>query len=242
MGHDRLHDTINVRTLPNQREPAPYAQSGRPSTGRSSRTFKPRRGRLTAREQEAVDLWLPSYSFTPQAHQSIPFDPLVIDIGFGNGETTVALAGEFQDATIIAIDVHTPGFGALLRELHDQSITNVKICDSDALDVLRWSVHDRSVSLINATFPDPWPKVGQQHRRLVQPSFLDMLALKLRVGGTFRFVTDWLPYAEQVRELFRNDDRFEQVPTWSTRPTTKFERRAIEAGRPSTDLAYVLCA
>lgn len=221
-------------------EPAPYAQSGRPSTGRSSRTFKPRRGRLTAGEQEAVELWLAPYSYAPQAHQPIPYDPLVIDIGFGSGETTVALAGEFWAATIVAIDVHTPGFGTLLRELHTLSITNVKICDSDALDVLRWSARDHSVSLINASFPDPWPKVGQQHRRLVQPSFLDLLAAKLRVGGTFRFATDWHQYAEQVCELFRNDDRFEQGPTWNTRPATKYERRGIQAGRPSTDLAYVL--
>ncbi len=225
---------------PPQVDPEPYAQSGRPSTGRSSRTFKPRRGRLTLAEQEAIDRWLPSFTYTPRAHEPIPFDPLVLDVGFGNGETTLALAREFWAATVVAIDVHTPGFGALLRELHDASIANVRICDSDALDVLRWSARDHSVSLINVSFPDPWPKIGQQHRRLVQEPFLDVLARKLRVGGTFRFATDWLPYAEQVVELFSADDRFEQAPPWTTRPNTKFERRGLAAGRPSTDLAYVL--
>lgn len=224
---------------PPHTEPAPYAQSGHPSTGRSSRTFKPRRGRITTAEQEAIDQWLADYTYTPRAHEPIPFDPLVIDIGFGNGETTLGLAEEFWAATVLAIDVHTPGFGALVRELHDRSITNVKICDSDALDVLRWSVRDNSVSLINVSFPDPWPKVGQQHRRLVQQSFLDVLATTLRVGATFRFATDWLPYAEQVEALFSNDDRFEQAPLWTNRPTTKFERRGRHAGRPSTDLAYL---
>ncbi len=172
--------------------------------------------------------------------EMLPFDPLVIDIGFGNGETTLALAREFWAATIVGIDVHTPGFGALLRVLHDESIANVRICDTDALDVLRWSVRDHSVTLVNVAFPDPWPKAGQQHRRLVQASFLEVLTAKLRVGGTFRFATDWVPYAEQVEELFAVDQRFEQAPAWHDRPTTKFERRGIAEGRPITDLAYLL--
>jgi tRNA (guanine-N7-)-methyltransferase len=221
-------------------ESEPYAQSGRPSTGRDSRTFKARRGRLTLSEQEAVDQWRSVYEYVPTAAEMLPFDPLVIDIGFGNGETTLALAREFWAATIVGIDVHTPGFGALLRILHDQSITNVRICDTDALDVLRWSVRDHSVTLVNVAFPDPWPKVGQQHRRLVQVSFLDVLATKLRVGGTFRFASDWLPYAEQVEELFAADARFEQAPPWHDRPKTKFENRGIAEGRPITDLAYLL--
>jgi tRNA (guanine-N7-)-methyltransferase len=124
--------------------------------------------------------------------------------------------------------------------LHNESITNVRICDTDALDVLRWSVRNHSVTLVNVAFPDPWPKAGQQHRRLVQASFLDVLATKLRVGGTFRFATDWLPYAEQVAELFSVDARFEQAAPWLDRPATKFENRGIAEGRPITDLAYLL--
>ena len=225
---------------PEPTEPSPYATSGRPSTGRASRTFKPRRGRLTKTEQDAVDRLLPLYLIKPTASETLRFDPLVLDVGFGNGETSVALAVEFWAATVVAIDVHTPGFGALARMVHDRALTNVRICDADALDVLRWSVTDHSLTLLNLAFPDPWPKAGQQHRRLVQPSFLDMLAAKLRVGGIFRFASDWKPYADQVEMLFRNDERFEQAPPWSTRPTTKFETRGLGAGRPSTDLAYLL--
>lgn len=216
---------------------APFSKSGPPPSGRAARTFKPRRGRLTRSEAEAVDALLPAYLLEPRP-TVLDERQLVIDIGFGNGETTVALAMEHPASTVLAIDVHTPGMGVLARALHEGGFTNVRIVDADALDVVTWMCAPGAARLINVSFPDPWKKPSQYHRRLVDASFIDLVATRLASGGELRFASDWEHYARVVTELLSAHMEFERADPWTSRPTTKFERRALAAGRVITDLAY----
>lgn len=216
---------------------APFSMSGPPASGRSARTFKPRRGRLSRSEADAVATLLPAY-LTPPSIQPVPESDLVFDVGFGNGETTIALAERFPDRLVIAVDVHTPGLGVLARALADRDIKNVRVIDADALDVLTWMCGPGQASLVNVSFPDPWPKAGQQHRRLVDHSFADLLATRLRSGGVFSFASDWQPYVKAVEEVLRAQRDFEPTNAWTDRPETKYERRGKAAGRAITNLSY----
>jgi tRNA (guanine-N7-)-methyltransferase len=211
--------------------------SGPPTSGRSARTFKPRRGRLSGSETEAVETLLPRYRLAPSV-EPLTGAGLVFDVGFGNGETTVALAERFPGRTVIAIDVHTPGLGVLARTLSGRGIDNVRIVDADALDVLTWMCGPGQASYVNVSFPDPWPKAGQQHRRLVDRSFADLVATRMCLGGVFSFASDWQPYADVVDEVLGAHSDFEPTEPWTDRPETKYERRGKAAGRVITNLSY----
>lgn len=235
--HDDRNRPYHRRVMSKPPPSSPFSMSGPPASGRASRTFKPRRGRLTRSEQDAVDTLLPAYLVEPSTSPFASAD-LVLDIGVGNGETTIALASEYPEWLIVAIDVHTPGLGALARSVHEATLTNVRVVDADALDVLTWMTRPDQIAIVNVSFPDPWPKAGQQHRRLVDASFVALLASRIRTGGIFCFATDWTPYAQRVVEVFDAESAFEQAATWAGRPLTKFQRRGVAAGREITDLAY----
>ena len=227
---------------------APFAQSGRPASGRGARTFMPRRGRMNDVKQKAVVELVPTLLVKPEAvfiDQQAVFGriaPLAVEVGFGMGESTVALAYDHPEWDIIAIDVHTPGFAALAIGLAANRRTNVRIVDADALDVLEWMVAPGSVTLLTSFFPDPWPKKDQQHKRLVTESFADLVASRLTPDGIWRMATDWPDYGEQMHQVVvkspsvvpYGDDPFAR---WPGRPITKFENRGLLAGRPIVDLA-----
>jgi tRNA (guanine-N7-)-methyltransferase len=229
---------------------APFAQSGRPASGRGARTFMPRRGRMNDVKQKAVVELVPALLVKPEAvflDQQAIFGrsaPLAVEVGFGMGESTVALAHDHPEWDIIAIDVHTPGFAALAIGLAANGRTNVRIVDADALDVLEWMIAPASVTLLTTFFPDPWPKKDQQHKRLVTESFADLVASRLTPDGIWRMATDWPDYGEQMHQVVANspsviplgDDPFAR---WPGRPITKFENRGLLAGRPIVDIATI---
>jgi tRNA (guanine-N7-)-methyltransferase len=210
----------------------------------------PRRGRMNDVKARAVVELVPALLVPPNPvfiDQEAIFGriaPLAVEVGFGMGESTVALAHDHPEWDIIAIDVHTPGFAALAIGLAANGRNNVRIVDADALDVLEWMIAPGSVTLLTTFFPDPWPKKDQQHKRLVTESFADLVASRLTPDGIWRMATDWPDYGEQMHRVVANspsvvpseDDPFAR---WPDRPITKFENRGLLAGRPIVDIAAV---
>lgn len=209
------------------------------------RTFKPRRSRITRREQRALDhhgglliepgetpINFPTVFATPT--------PPVLEIGFGIGDSTLAYAKAQPDVPILAIDVHTPGVGRLIADLQDEHITNVRVMEADALGVLEHNVADLSLAGVRSFFPDPWPKARHYKRRLIQPAVLELVARKLIPRGWWHIATDWPEYAEWITNTFHQCPHFigGVIARPDDRPITHFERRGINEGRAITDFRY----
>ena len=170
--------------------------------------------------------------------------PLIIDIGFGSGETTVALAEHHPEANILGIETHENGLAMLAHELDQRSIANVRLVCGDAFDVIGAMIPKQSAHIIQLVCPDPWPKHNQSHRRLVNGPFAAMLAERLIVGGELRLATDWEPYAEQMARVIDAEPLLENAyvrfaPPHTQRPVTNYERKGLAAGRTVRDLLAV---
>lgn len=209
------------------------------------RTFKPRRSRFTARAKRALaehrDLMLePSDSVLDLAAVWGRDVPVVVEIGFGDGSATAAMAAADPGTGVLAIDVHTPGVGELLWQLSAAGMRSVRVVEADALAVLARMVPPGSLAGVRSYFPDPWPKARHHKRRLVQPAVLDLVARRLAPGGTWHLATDWDEYADAMQECFAADSRWRggPVPRPEGRPETRYERRALREGRRVTDLLY----
>ena len=173
--------------------------------------------------------------------------PVILEIGFGLGEATLSQAAMHPDHGILAIDVHTPGVGRLLAELDARGITNVRVIEGDALELLHDRLPAASLAGIRVFFPDPWPKSRHHKRRIIVPSNLSMMARVLMPGGFLHFATDWQQYADAARETIAANADFRILSTEeqpaiasaATRPRTKFESRGIAAGRAITDIVAI---
>lgn len=211
------------------------------------RTFKYRRGRVTLAQQHAIDTVGPVLGLDLSSGVIDPVAlfgreaPLAFEIGFGMGETTVALAALQPEIDVIAIDVHTPGAGALLRALSAQGLTNVRVAVGDGLEVLRGMVPYGALDELRLFFPDPWPKTKHFKRRLFTASFASLAASRLKPGGVVHVATDWGPYAEQVLEVIDAEpllvNNFAGVaPRPEHRPVTRFEQQGIGKGHDVFDI------
>jgi tRNA (guanine-N7-)-methyltransferase len=170
---------------------------------------------------------------------------LVLEIGCGMGEATVEQAAADPARDYLGIDVHTPGLGNLLSLARDRGLDNVAAACGDALDLLRDLVKPASVETIQVFFPDPWPKAKHHKRRIIQPENVALMRERLREGGVLHCATDWADYAQQMLEVLGADpglantaEGYAPRPGW--RPVTKFERRALEAGREVFDLVFTV--
>lgn len=205
---------------------------------------------MTPAQRRALQTLLPRYGLHTA---SVPWDfarlfgrdaPRTLEIGFGNGETLLALAQAHADEDFIGIEVHRPGVGYLLKRLASENLPNVRVICDDALDVLTQCVPDASLDTVLLYFPDPWPKKRHHKRRLLQPEFVALLARKLKSGGLFSAATDWTEYAEQMSALlscsvdFMTTKMDGAVPQAPVRPLTKFEQRGLHLGHPVFDLAF----
>jgi tRNA (guanine-N7-)-methyltransferase len=209
------------------------------------RTYKPRRTRITDRaaralvEQAAFVLEPTDSALDPAAVWGAGV-PVVVEIGFGDGLATAEMAQADRSTGVLAIDVHTPGVGALLARIADAGLTNVRVMEADALTVLARMVPPHSLAGVRSYFPDPWPKARHHKRRLVQPEVLDLVRSRLVPGGTWHLATDWAEYADWTQACFAADARWQggviARPAW--RPVTRYERRALRDGRAITDLVY----
>ena len=169
--------------------------------------------------------------------------PVVAEIGFGMGETTARIAAENPGVDYLAIEVHAPGVGSLLRQVEERGLTNVRIVTHDAVEVLREMVPMDSLAGIHVFFPDPWPKKRHHKRRLVQPAFAALCAARLAPGGYLHVATDWQEYAKHVLAvlsatpaLANTAESFAPRPT--SRPETKFERRGLNLGHGVWDIVF----
>ncbi len=212
---------------------------------RGIRTFKPRRSRITKSQQHAVD--------NPQAltityqdeilNWPTPPTPLYLDIGFGNGVSTLHIARTEPQAAFLAIDVHTPGVGDLLSELHTQELTNVRVMETDAIAVLENMIAPGSIAGVYTLFPDPWQKARHHKRRIVQHSILDLIHTRLALGGFWHIATDWAHYAQEITKLFSQPThQLQWIGGEMSRPdrvVTRYEARAIDEGRAVSDFRFI---
>jgi tRNA (guanine-N7-)-methyltransferase len=217
---------------------------------RHIRSFVMRRGHLSDAQRDAHGSLLPQYG-VPEGTGPIDAErlfgrsaPLVLEIGFGMGHTTAEIARLRPDTDFLGVEVYTPGVGSLLRALQSQGLTNVRVIQHDAVEVLRDRIAPASLAGVHVYFPDPWPKKRHHKRRLIQPAFVAALAGRLAPGGYLHCATDWEPYAEQMLEvlsgepLLRNTaDGWAPRPAW--RPLTKFEQRGLRLGHGVRDLMFV---
>ena len=218
---------------------------------RPIRTFHPRRGRMSARHAEArAELW-PAYGLAVEDGDRTPLDlsglfgrraPVVLEIGFGMGDTTAAMASADPGRDYLAIEVHTPGIGNLLALVRDRGLPNVRVARGDAMQ-LACRLAPGSLDAVHVFFPDPWPKARHHKRRLIQPGNVALLRRAIRPGGLLRCATDWPEYAAAMAETLAADPGLipappESVPPRAGRPVTRFERRGRAAGRPIADLLF----
>jgi len=165
--------------------------------------------------------------------------PLLVDIGIGSGDATRSWAAQAPEARVLAIELHRPGIAKLLTALEAEGPENVRVVEADALAVLD-QLGSSSVAGIRVLFPDPWPKRRHVERRMVDRSFVGLVARVLSPGGILHLATDWEDYAEHMRSMVATDPRFElQVGAGRPdRPVTAYERRGLDAGRTIVDLVY----
>jgi len=211
---------------------------------REIRSYVLRQGRTTPSQQRALEELLPRFG--------IPFSeallepqavfgrraPLVLEIGSGMGETTAAIAQAHPEIDYLAIEVHGPGVGGLLKRIEALGLKNLRVIRHDAVAVLAHMIPDRSLAGLHLFFPDPWPKKRHHKRRLVQPPFAALAARKLAPGGYFHAATDWPEYAEQIESVFSLNALFTREEP-KQRPVTKFERRGRGLGHPVRDLLFL---
>lgn len=216
---------------------------------RGVRSFVLRQGRTSPAQLRAVQTLLPRFGLTYQ-EQPVDLDgafgrvaPRILEIGFGMGETTAVIAEAKRDCDFLAVEVHTPGVGALLRQIDERSLTNIRIVQHDAVEVVRSMLAPESLAGVHLFFPDPWPKKRHHKRRLVQPAFTALLASRLAPGGYMHFATDWEEYAQQMLEVLSAEPLLSNSTTgYATRPEyrppTKFERRGVKLGHGVWDLLF----
>jgi tRNA (guanine-N7-)-methyltransferase len=218
---------------------------------RAIRSFVVRAGRMTVAQQRAwAELW-PRYG-VETAGELLDFATMfgrdarrTLEIGFGNGESLVALAAAHPERDYLGIEVHRPGVGHLMLRAEELGLANLRAICRDAVEVLQQCIPAGSLDEVLLYFPDPWPKKRHHKRRIVQPDFVALVASRLRPGGVLRMATDWQPYAEHMLEVasacesLRNesaDGGYAARP--DSRPVTRFERRGQRLGHGVWDLAF----
>jgi len=210
---------------------------------RSIRSYVLRQGRTTAAQARAHRELLPLYgiAFQPGVidldHAFGRGAPKVLEIGFGMGETTAAIAAAHPEIDYLGVEVHTPGVGSLLNRIASLGLKNVRIVQHDAVEVLERMIPPASLDGVHVFYPDPWPKKRHHKRRLIQPAFVALLASRMKRGATVHVATDWEDYAVQIRESFAGESAFENAAQdFASRPETKFERRGTKLGHRVWDL------
>ena len=169
--------------------------------------------------------------------------PTIVEIGFGMGESTAAIAAMFPENNFIGLEVHTPGVGALLKLIGERELANLKIIQYDAVAVLKQMIPDRSLTAFHIFFPDPWPKKRHHKRRLIQPELVKILESKLAADGYIHLATDWEDYALHMLEVLRNEPALvNTVSDFAPRPayrgTSGFERKGLAKGHGVWDLIF----
>ena len=219
---------------------------------RKIRSFVLRQGRLTPAQERAFESAWPAFGLEYQK-TLIDLNEIfgrpdtktdakkVLEIGFGMGDATAKIAQTLPDHDFLAVEVHAPGVGALLKLIEEDDIDNIRIIQHDAVEVLNNMLADASLDGVHIFFPDPWHKKRHNKRRLIQAEFVKLLCSKLKVGAYLHVATDWEDYAEWVLEVLQAEpqlkntaENYAEKPSY--RPLTKFENRGIKLGHGVWDL------
>ena len=217
---------------------------------RRIRSFVLRQGRVTKGQAHALETQWPIYG-VDYGLQSIDLIDLfgrkdskkILEIGFGMGETTAKIAQTLPDCDFLAVEVHTPGVGALLKLIEELALTNVRIIQHDVVEVLHNMIADDSLDGVHIFFPDPWHKKRHHKRRLIQAEFVKLLCSKLKIGGYLHVATDWQEYAAWVLEVLIAEPQLKNTAVDyaekpSYRPLTKFENRGLKLGHGVWDMVF----
>ncbi len=216
---------------------------------RPIRSYVLRQGRVSDAQRRAYDTLLPRYGLP---YQSAPLDldqvfgrhaPRVVEIGFGMGEGMAQIAASRPEADFIGIEVHTPGVGSLLKQIEARGLSNVRIVQHDAVEVLSHMIPPASLAGVHIFFPDPWPKKRHHKRRLIQSGFAHLLASRLIPGGYVHVATDWEDYAQQILAVLAAEPMLENTgdgfaPRPEYRPLTRFEQRGLRLGHGVWDVIF----
>jgi tRNA (guanine-N7-)-methyltransferase len=214
------------------------------------RSFVRRGGRFSAAQERAHFAMMPKIGIPYRAERlnlSSLFGraaPRILEIGCGMGETTAKIAEAHPENDYLGVEVHTPGVGNLCKLVSAMGLTNIRIVQHDAVEVVRDMLPEQSLAGIHIFFPDPWPKKRHHKRRLIQPPFINLLASRLAPGGYLHCATDWEAYAEHILATLTNAPQLQNsaegyAPRPSSRPRTKFENRGIKLGHPVWDIFFI---
>ena len=216
----------------------------------SIRSFVLRTGRTTAGQAKAFQTQGPQY-LLPYAPGLCSYETIfnraaltVLEIGFGMGEATAQIAADMPANNFLCCEVHTPGVGALLKRIEEKNLTNIRILQHDAVEVIDHMLAPDSLDGIHIFFPDPWHKKKHNKRRLIQAPLIAKLAARLKPGGYLHCATDWQPYAEQILEVLGAEPALQNTspdgyaPKPDYRPLTKFENRGIKLGHGVWDVVF----
>ena len=207
-----------------------------------------RQGRISAAQRRAHADLSPTYG-VPYSAVPVDLDRVfrrgatrILEIGFGMGETTAAIAQEHPENDYLGVEVHTPGVGSLLKRIAELGLANVRVVQHDAVEVLQHMIPADSFDGVHLFFPDPWPKKRHHKRRLLQGPFLALLASRMKPGAYVHAATDWEDYAQHMLEAFRAEPCFENTtPDFAdadARPRTKFESRGLKLGHRIWNLVF----
>jgi tRNA (guanine-N7-)-methyltransferase len=213
------------------------------------RSFVRRQGRVSPAQQRACDTLLPQFGI---AYQAAKLDleaafarsaPKILEIGFGMGDSTATIAAAHPELDYLCLEVHTPGVGNLLKLIDSEQLTNIRIIQHDAVEVMRDMLDDGSLDGIHIFFPDPWHKARHNKRRLIQSPFIAQLVQKLKIGGYIHVATDWEDYAVQVLAVLSAEPLLQNTcadyaPRPEYRPLTKFEKRGLNLGHGVWDVVF----
>jgi tRNA (guanine-N7-)-methyltransferase len=216
---------------------------------RSIRSFVLRAGRMGSGQQRALEELGPRFVL-PYAAAPLDLEatfgrsaPKILEIGFGMGDSTASIAANQPEYDFLGIEVHTPGVGALLKRIGAAGLTNLRIVQHDAVEVLEHMLAPASLDGVHIYFPDPWHKKRHHKRRLIQPALVARLASRLKPGGYLHLATDWQDYAEQMLRVLQDEPMLANTtadyaprPAW--RPLTKFEQRGLRLGHGVWDLVF----
>jgi tRNA (guanine-N7-)-methyltransferase len=221
---------------------------------RQVRSFVLRGGRLTEGQKRALEELWPRFGIEDK-HEQVNFSalfgneaPVIVEIGFGDGEASWQMALARPDQNFVGVEVHRPGVGHLLLKLEEKGIENLRIACADAVEFLQARVPEQTLDGVRIYFPDPWPKKRHHKRRIIRPEFVRLLASRMRTGGVLHIATDWEPYAEHILMVMADSCEFENLsetgdfsprPQW--RPDTKYERRGERLGHSVFDLVFKRC-
>ncbi|WP_245587048.1 MULTISPECIES: tRNA (guanosine(46)-N7)-methyltransferase TrmB [Pelistega] len=227
---------------------APTEDGKHPLFGRI-RSFVHRRAHITPGQQQALDTLMQKWGIT-YSPTLLDFEqvfkrsaPTILEIGFGMGETTEKICLTRKDENFLGVEVFNAGVGSMLNRIENSGLTNMRIIQHDAVDVVNHMIPLESLAGIHIYFPDPWQKKRHHKRRLIQSPFVKLLAERLKTGGYIHCATDWENYAEQMLEVLSAEPLLQNTadgyaPKPDYRPQTKFETRGFRLGHSSWDLVF----